>query len=73
MATWHQQKAIAARGPLIIRTWTIVTNPPGRMRTHMSGFPSREAAQACLNLWAANGNDEVAHSHIAAPDAPTED
>lgn len=62
MSTWHQDKAGPIAAPT---TWTIETNPPNGMRTRMSGFPTREAAEERLAEWVRNGNG--AHSYVIGP------
>ncbi len=62
MSTWHQNKAGALAAPA---SWTIETNPPGEMRTRMTGFASRADAEARLAEWVAAGRG--AHSYILEP------
>jgi hypothetical protein len=43
--------------------WTIVTDPPGEMRTLMT-FPDEQSARESLAAWKAKGDQ---HSYILAP------
>jgi hypothetical protein len=52
MATWHQLQAIKRNGPIRYgdpKTWTVVTDPPNQCRSVMTGFTSREDAQAFID------------------------
>jgi hypothetical protein len=62
MSTWHQDKAGANAAP---SSWTIETNPPGEMRTRMTGFATRAEAEKRLAEWTAAGRG--AHSYIIGP------
>lgn len=65
MASWHQMQAMRRNGPLVIRQWSIVTDPPGAMMTVM-GFPDEKTCRETFELWKANGRAE--HSYVRAPD-----
>ena len=66
MSTWHQDKAAReGRGPAAPTTWTIETKPPHGMRTRMSGFLTRQAAEERLAEWKRAGNG--AYSYVIGP------
>lgn len=49
MSTWHQRKAGNVGPPPPRDSWTVWSSPPERMASSMSGFSSREEAQAYID------------------------
>ena len=57
MASWHQRQAM--RGKVWQPSkWTVVSDPPNEMRTHMT-FPDKAAAEEALRQWQARGERYV--------------
>jgi hypothetical protein len=70
MATWHQLKAEQRNGPIDLRGetgWTVVTDPPNGCRSSMTGFASREDAQAYVDRCEGFRPGESRQCYILAP------
>lgn len=68
MSTWHQDRAGNNRPPPgKPDRWTVWTNPPNRMASSMTGFASREDAQAYIDRCNGYRPGEADHSYIIPP------